>query len=307
MSTIDPEHGDDTLPDRSSTELRSGEWLDLNRARWDAVTPIHVASEFYDQSALRAGAGRLYAIEEAELPRIAPGGWDGLRVLHLQCHFGADSLVLAQRGATVVGIDFSKPAVVEARRLAAEVGLADRARFIQANVYDARHALPEPESFDVVFTTWGTIGWLPDVAEWARIIEWFLKPGGRLYFADGHPSAFVFDDGRGGVDESGRPGYAFPYFDDGSAAVIEEAGDYADEHAVTDVTTTHEWMHPLGETLTALIDAGLRLDFVHEHARVPWRMFDALQQDADGLWTWPDERWLPLGMSLGATRVVGTR
>lgn len=278
-------------------DLRSGEWLDANRAQWDERVPLHLASEFYDQSNLRAGAGELYPIEEAELAEVFPDGLEGLRVLHLQCHFGADSLVLAQRGATVVGIDFSRPAVMAARALAAEVDLADRSRFIIANLYDARHSLPEPESFDVVYTTWGTIGWLPDVAEWARIIAWFLKPGGRLYFADGHPLAFVFES-----DESGAPVMTYPYDTDGVVDIVDDDGDYATD-AVLENTRSFEWMHPLGQTLTALIDAGLRLDFVHEHYELPWKMFDTLTPASPGMFGWPDKKWLPLAVSLAATRL----
>ncbi|UTT61761.1 class I SAM-dependent methyltransferase [Microcella humidisoli] len=284
------------------------EWARLNRAHWDSTVPVHVASEFYDLAPLRAGEGRLYPVEEAELPRIAPNGWAGLRVLHLQCHFGADTLVLAQRGAEVVGLDFSMPAVKQARALATELGLDDRSRFVCADLYDARHALPEPEGFDVVYTTWGTIGWLPDIVEWARIVSWFLKPGGRFYFADGHPSAFVFDDPQPGAPTAlldGGPA-AFPtprfsYFE-ARPLDLDEAGDYADPDAELEHSRTVEWMHPLGQTLTALVDAGLALDFVHEHDAVPWQMFSVLEPRGDGLWAWPGTAWLPLGMSLGATR-----
>ncbi|GAB2463298.1 SAM-dependent methyltransferase [Conyzicola lurida] len=232
-------------------DLGSGDWLDANRAQWDERVPLHVASEFYDQSALRAGHGALYPIEERELADYFPEGLEGKRILHLQCHFGADSLVLAQRGATVVGIDFSKPAVVQARALATEVGLADRARFVNANIYDARHTLPEPESFDIVYTTWGTIGWLPDVAEWARIVEWYLKPGGRLYFADGHPAAWTLDGG-----ENELPTLQYAYETDGVADVIEDDQDYAVEDAGLTNTRTYEWPHPLSETVTALLATG---------------------------------------------------
>ena len=278
-------------------DLTSGDWLDANRAQWDERVPLHVASEFYDQSKLRAGNGELYPIEETELAALFPGGLDGKRILHLQCHFGADSLVLAQRGATVVGLDFSKPAIMAARELAAEVDLADRARFIVANVYDARHRLPEPESFDLVYTTWGTIGWLPNVAEWAKIIAWFLKPGGQLYFADGHPSAFVFDNGA-----DGAPVMAFPYDTEGVADVLDDGSDYAVTGAALEHKRTFEWMHPLSETVGALLDAGLRLDFFHEHYEVPWKMLDALEADGP-MFRWPDRRWLPLAMSLSATRL----
>src|SRR4051794_10257313 len=174
-------------------DLTGGEWLDANRANWDERVPVHLASTFYHREPLSSGGSVLDPVVAGEIGELYPDGLDGLRVLHLQCHFGSDTLSLANLGATVVGLDFSRPAVVEARRMAAELGLSHRARFIEANIYDARHVLPEPESFDLVFTTWGTIGWLPDVAEWARIAAWYVKPGGRFYFADGHPAAWVFD------------------------------------------------------------------------------------------------------------------
>ncbi len=281
----------------------SPDWAELNRAHWDEKVPVHLASAFYDLAPLRRGEGRLHPIEEAELPRIAPEGWAGLRVLHLQCHFGADSLVLAQRGAEVVGIDFSMPAIRAARELARELGLDDRTRFVFADLYDARHRLPDPEGFDVIYTTWGTIGWLPDTVEWARIIAWFLKPGGRLYFADGHPAASVFDDDAGSAPVGGRdfPLPAHPYFREAGVAVDSDR-DYADPEATIANGRTVEWMHPLGRTITDLIDAGLDIDFLHEHDAVPWRIFAACERGDDGLWRWPGEALLPLGMSLGATR-----
>jgi SAM-dependent methyltransferase len=128
-------------------------------------------------------------------------------VLHLQCHFGKDSLVLAGRGAEVTGLDFSGLAVETARSLAAELGLA--ARFVQADLYDAPAAIPGPASFDLVYTTWGTITWLPDLAGWARVVAHFLRPGGALYFADAHPAVLVFDD-MAGVDAGGRHGWFMP-------------------------------------------------------------------------------------------------
>ena len=134
-------------------------------------------------------------------------------------------------------------------------GSTDRARFVQANVYDARHMLPDPEGFDVVYTTWGTIGWLPDVAEWARIIAWFLKPGGRLYFADGHPAAWALDDPADGAADP-RPALRYEYFGEGRPDIWDEAGDYADDQAVVENTVTWEWAHPTAEVLTALARRG---------------------------------------------------
>src|SRR5690349_6368030 len=163
------------------------DWRALNRANWDERVAVHLGPAGYDLSALRSGRGRLDPISEAEL-----GAVGGLQVLHLQCHFGKDSLVLANRGAAVTGVDFSQPAIEAARDLACELGLS--ARFVRADVYDAPSVIREPASFALVFTTWGTITWLPDLAGWAQAIAYFLRPGGALYFADAHPAALVFDD-----------------------------------------------------------------------------------------------------------------
>ena len=287
-----------------AADLRSGEWLDANRAHWDERVPIHVASAFYDQAPLRAGVGRLTRVDEAELARLFPaadGRFDlsGKRVLHLQCHFGADTLTLAQRGASVVGLDFSMAAIRQARQLAGELQLSGQARFIASNLYDARHTLPEPESFDVIFTTWGTICWLPDIAEWARIAEWFLKPGGILYFADSHPAAQVFEADPEHPDA--LPVFRYPHGDD-TPDVYDEDSDYADENAVLQNTRGWEWAHPLSHTIGALLAAGLSLDRLVEHDEVPWRMYPHLVPTGDGMYGWPAEKWLPLAVSLVASK-----
>ncbi|GAA2028020.1 class I SAM-dependent methyltransferase [Agromyces tropicus] len=280
-----------------TVELGSGDWLEDNRANWDERVATHVASPFYDRTRLREGGSVLDPIARAGIDRLFPEGLDGVRVLHLQCHFGSDTLSLVNLGATAIGLDFSRPAVEEARRMAAELGVADRARFIEANVYDARHLLPEPESFDLVFTTWGTIGWLPDVAEWARIIAWFLKPGGRLYFADGHPAAFVFD---GDAGPHGLPAFGYPYRND-RPDIIEDPSDYADPEARIVNAKTWEWMHPLGEVHGALRDAGLSVDVLAEHYEVPWRMFPITVPKGDGMYGWPEQQWLPLSYEIVAS------
>ena len=278
-------------------DLRDGEWLDDNLANWDERVAVHVASEMYDRTRLREGGDVLDPIVRETLTRLYPDGLEGVRVLHLQCHFGSDTLSLANLGATVVGIDFSPQAVAEARRMADELGLRHRARFIEANVYDARHMLPEPESFDLVFTSWGTIGWLPDVAEWARIVSWFVKPGGRFHFADGHPAAFVFDGDSG---PGGLPAFAYPYTNE-SPDVLDDPSDYADPEASLANARTWEWMHPLGEVFGALRDAGLEIETFTEHYRVPWRIFPATVEVGDGMYGWPGEKWLPLSYELVAS------
>ncbi len=270
------------------------DWRALNRANWDERVPIHLAAPIYDPAPLRAGLARKNAIEEAELGTV-----DGLRLLHLQCHFGRDTLILAQRGATVVGLDFSPPAIMAARALAEELGFADRARFVEADLYDAPDAIREPASFDRVYVTWGAICWLPDIAGWARIVAHFLRPGGSLYLAEGHPAALVFDDAVSQPD--GRPGFFLPYFHS-EPLVLEDATDYADPDARLTNARTCQWIHPIGAVVTALISAGLRLDWLHEHDAITWRMFRCLIEGPDGLYRWPDKPWLPLAYSLQATR-----
>ncbi len=270
------------------------EWLRANRASWDEQVGVHLGPRGYDLSRLRAGGGRLNAIEEAELPAVR-----GKRVLHLQCHFGADSLTLAQRGAEVAGLDFSAPAIEAARALAGELGLSDRARFVQADVYDAPQAVPPPHGFDLIFVTWGALCWLPDIQRWAETVATMLRPGGALYLADAHPAAYVFDDERRSPE--GMPGFFAPYFSR-EPAVVEELRDYADPEARLANATVYTWIHPLGEIITGLIRSGLALEWLREHDAIPWRMFEAQVKDASGLYRWPDKPWLPLAFSLSATR-----
>lgn len=279
--------------------MAEADWRTANRANWDERTAVHLGpGSDYDLGLLRAGRGRLDAIAQAEIGPVA-----GLRVLHLQCHFGKDTLTLAQQGAAaVVGLDFSAPAIAAARRLAEELGLAGHARFVEADLYDAPRAIPEPGGFDLVFVTWGALCWLPDLAGWARIVAGFLRPGGRLYLAEHHPAAFVFDDLTATPD--GRPGWFMPYFQR-EALVMDDPGDYADPTARLHHARTHNWAHPLSEVLDVLRGSGLALQWLHEHPRVPWRMFRCLVRDAEGLWTWPDRPWLPLGYSLEAVSASG--
>jgi SAM-dependent methyltransferase len=270
------------------------DWRRANRANWDERVSVHLGAECYDLGRLRAGCERLNPIEEAELEPV-----EGLRVLHLQCHFGRDSLILAQRGARVVGLDFSEPAIAAARELAAELGLTERAQFVEADLYDAPTAIPEPGAFDLVFVTWGAINWLPEIERWADIVAQFLKPGGTLYLAEGHPAALVLDDAA--PRQGDMPGWFAPYLAR-EPLVIDNPLDYADATARLRNTRTYEWIHPLGDIVSALVAAGLTLKWLHEHDAVPWRMFELLVKDADGMYRWPDKAWLPLAFSLKAVR-----
>lgn len=212
------------------------DWRAANRATWDERVGIHLAAEAYDLSPLREGTAALHPIEEVELGNVA-----GLRIAHLQCHFGRDSLTLAQKGAEVVGLDFSSAAIAAARSLASELGLEDRARFVEADLYDAAGALGRFTPFDMVFVTWGAIGWLPDLDGWARIVHELLRPGGRLYLAEGHPFAMVFET-EDGDDGAGRPRWFVLYFE---FSMMKDAAptDYTGDFPALDAGHEYWWDH----------------------------------------------------------------
>jgi len=272
------------------------DWRGLNRANWDERGKLHLDAPrlHYDQTALRAGTARPGPITHAVLGPIA-----GQKILHLQCHFGMDSLVLVQQGATVVGVDFSLPAIEAARALAGELGLTDRATFVHSDVYDAMSALPAPASFDRVFVSWGALCWIPDMRGWAQVVAQFLKPGGWLALAEAHPAAYVFDNSTSTPD--GMPGWFAPYLGR-TPMLIDNTEDYADPTTPLQNSRTYEWLHPLSDVVGGLLDAGLRLDMLREHDTVAWQMFSCLVAAETGGYRWPDKPWLPLAYSLRATK-----
>jgi len=272
----------------------TADWHAANRAAWDESVPIHVRSAFYDVAALRAGTAQLYPIEREELGPVS-----GLDVLHLQCHFGYDSLVLARDGARVTGLDFSPAAIGAARDLARDLGLAGRARFVEADLHDAVRAIDAPAGFDLVFVSWGALMWLPDIERWAAIVAHFLRPGGRLYLADGHPCALALRCDAGVPDIVLRPDT--PYFSPGPH-LSDDPADYADETAVLANTRMYTFQHTLAAIVTALAQAGLALEFLHEHDAVLWRLYDGLRADPDRMFRWPHRAWLPLAFSMSARR-----
>jgi SAM-dependent methyltransferase len=273
------------------------DWFALNLANWNERVPIHLNNPplHYDLDPLRRDAQRLDPIAADVL-----GPVDDLRVLHLQCHFGVDTLTIAQQGATVTGLDFSPPAIAAARSLAADLGVSDRARFVEANIYDADAAINEPGSFDRVFVSWGDLVWLPDIAAWARIISSFLKPNGFLALAEAHPTAYVFDDRTATPD--GRPGWYMPYL--ARQPLFEDwPEDYADPMASLQNSRTVQFLHPLSDIIMSLISAGLRIDRFHEHDSIPWKLFAHLQKRGPTEHVWPDKPWLPLSFSLRAAKL----
>ena len=282
-------------PPRSLSEPPDLSWarpyFEQNQAKWQEFARVNPSSPDYNLAGLRAGTSRLHAIEAGEL-----GSVDGLDVLHLQCHFGVDSLILAQQGARVTGLDFAPRAIATARALADELGLD--ARFVDGNLYDARDLIED--RFDLVFVSWGALNWLPDIGEWARVVAHFIKPGGRFYLAEWHPAAAIFDD-----DQPAELVVAYDYFYNDSPSAFDSAESYVGGTEALAVARAYEWFHPIGDVVTALIEAGLTLDFLHEHDRVAWRALPFLEAAERGLWRMPEGRpRIPLSYSLSAHKPV---
>lgn len=259
-------------------------WRELNRAWWDERVPLHVRSELYDVEGFKAGRQTLEPFER----RLA-GDVSGLRLAHLQCHFGLDSMGWARLGASVAGLDFSQPAVDAANGLAGELGLD--ARFVCADVYDAVDALGG-ERFDLVYTGLGALNWLPDVERWAAVVAELIRPGGRLLLSEFHPFSHVFADDDRTVE--------FDYFSDEPFDWHDE-GSYAAPGVETRHNDTIEHQHGVGKILTALLGVGLRITAFEEHDHTLYARWPDLVAEADGTYRLPEgEPRLPLLFALVA-------
>lgn len=239
------------------------DYKEINRVLWNTKTPVHLNSQFYDLAGFLAGASSLKPIELGLL-----GGVQGKSILHLQCHFGQDSLSLARMGARVTGMDLSDTAIDKARELNEELGLD--ARFICCDIYDLPAHLDE--TFDIVFTSYGVIGWLPDMERWAGIVNRYLRPGGRFVFVEFHPVLWMFDDDF--------QHFAYRYFNQGSIA-FESEGTYADREAKLSDQGIG-WNHSLGNVIQSLLDKGLQLTHFQEYDYSPYDCFPDMEESEPG-------------------------
>ncbi|TKJ42946.1 SAM-dependent methyltransferase [candidate division TA06 bacterium B3_TA06] len=264
------------------------EYINANRRHWNELVEIHAKSKFYDVEGFKAGRLTLDRIEQEGV-----GDVKGKSLLHLQCHFGMDTLSFARLGAEVTGIDFSTKAIRLARDLSSELGL--NASFVCSEIYD----LPKKLSgeFDIVFTSYGVLPWLPDLKRWAEVITHFLKPGGIFYIVESHPFAHVFNDGN--VSDLQ---VHYPYFAKAPMR-FDEHGSYADAEGTLEHTVHYEWMHPMSEIISSLIAAGLTIQSLKEYPFTPYKMLPFMKQDQEGWWRLPDGREdVPLLFSLKATK-----
>lgn len=265
-------------------------YLKTNLALWNEWTPIHEKSKSYDVEGFKSGRCTLH---ETELKEV--GDVSGKSLLHLQCHFGMDTMSWARRGAKVTGVDFSDKAIHLAKSLSKELNL--EASFICSNVYDLPTVLSE--KFDMVFTSIGVLCWLPDIQGWANVISKFLKPGGFFYMIESHPFCNVFENESYTKDLK----FAHTYFYSPQPTKYEPDGSYADRNAKV-INPSYEWTHSLGDIVNALISAGLKIDFVHEFPFAHYDVFPFLEESEPDKWTLPNKQELiPIMFSLKATKL----
>jgi len=223
----------------------------VNKQSWNNRVASHFESAFYDVPNFIAGATSLNPPELALF-----GDVRGKKILHLQCHFGQDSISLARMGAHVTGMDLSDAAIAKARELNETCGTD--VTFVVSDVYE----LPEhlEGQFDLVFTSYGTIGWLPDLKKWAGVIDHFLKPGGSFVFAEFHPAMWMFDDDFNTV--------FYSYFTD-EPIIESNSGTYADRGAAIQIDTI-SWNHGLSEVISNLLAFGMQLNHFEELDTSPY-------------------------------------
>jgi SAM-dependent methyltransferase len=269
------------------------DYLVVNRANWDERAVAHASSSEYALSRFVEDRSFLSEVVQFDLPLLGSVG--GLHAVHLQCHIGTDTISLARLGARMTGLDFSAQSLAQAARLAELT--ATPVRFVQANVYDALDALT-PGAFDLVYTGIGALCWLPDITRWAQTVSALLRPGGRLFIREMHPmlGTLIARDDLVVVDD--------PYFDRPEPMVYDEGGTYVDTDHQFTATVTHQWSHGLGETVTALLEAGMQLTGLVEHDSVPWRALkNVMHSDERGEWRLIDRPWrLAASYTLQAVR-----
>jgi SAM-dependent methyltransferase len=266
------------------------DYLDTNRQLWNAWTPLHETSEFYNLPGFKAGNSSLRPIERAELTDVA-----GRSLLHLQCHFGLDTLSWARKGAIVTGVDFSDQSIALAHALSTE--LAIPATFICSDIAGLPNVLSG--QFDIVFTSYGVLPWLRDLRRWAEVIAYFLKPAGIFYLVDDHPCMRMLD-----VGDNNELMVTDPYFYTDEPTLIEASGSYAaPANAETPPRQWYIWNHSLGEIINTLIEAGLQIEFLHEFPFAMRAKFPGMERHADGTWHFTKQPKIPLLFSLQARKL----
>jgi len=260
-------------------------YFDTNKATWNEKVKIHAKSDMYDLEAFKNGKNSLMSYELEAL-----GDVKGKSLLHLQCHFGQDTLSWSRLGAKCVGVDLSDEGIKLAKELNNQIQL--EAEFVCCNVLDTSQYVKD--TFDIVFTSYGVIGWLPDLKPWGKMIAERLNKGGTFFIAEFHPIVWMFDY----LD--GKQVMKYGYMQD--EAIYEE---YEGTYANTDskmVSKEYGWNHGLGEVINALTEAGLHIDYLNEYNESPYDVLPDLIQTENGMFKTKDELY-PLIFTLKATKL----
>lgn len=261
-------------------------FFEINKDTWDKKVSIHATSEFYDVTSFKNGKSSLNKYELDEV-----GSVKGKTLLHLQCHFGQDTLSWSREGAKCTGIDLSSEGIKKAKILNEELGLD--ATFIESNLYDVPNKVKG--EFDVVFTSYGVIGWLPDIEQWGKIVASKLKKGGVFYMVEFHPIVWMFDFLQT------PPKLVYPYSN--SDAIYEEyKGTYTNNDADI-ISKEYGWNHGLGEVISSLTKAGLQIEFLHEFEKSPYNCLPEMEKAKDGMFVLKEnKKMFPLLYSIRATK-----
>ncbi|MHA2238152.1 MAG: class I SAM-dependent methyltransferase [Candidatus Hodarchaeales archaeon] len=266
-------------------------FIDANKKRWDELAEAHYKGKGYNVKEFIKGG---ISISDIELHEV--GDVKGKRLLHLQCHFGKDTLSWARLGATVTGVDFSGRAIELAQQLSNETDL--KATFIQSEISKLEQSTLVPASFDIVFTSHGAIYWLPDLQKWAELIYRYLKPGGFFYIADSHPTGNMFDD-----EHESDLVIRYPYFHSEKPLDLDVEGSYAEVNVEIKNKKEYGWVHNMGYIINSLIKAGLQIEFLHEYPFVSWQMFPFLVEKEGNWWHLPEKyEKIPLTFTLKAIK-----
>jgi len=267
-------------------DIKYKKYFEINKDTWDKKVSIHATSEFYDVAGFLKGKTSLNKYELEEV-----GDVKGKSLLHLQCHFGEDTLSFSRLGAKCTGIDLSSEGIKKAKLLNDELGLD--ATFIESNLYDVPQNVDG--KFDIVFASYGVIGWLPDLKTWGEIISSKLKRGGVFYLIEFHPIVWMFDFLQT------PPKLTYPYLQ--KEVIYEEyKGTYTNKDANI-ISKEYGWNHGLGEVVSALTEAGLQIEFLHEFQKSPYNSFPEMEETEDGMYVLKEnQRMFPLLYSIRATK-----
>jgi SAM-dependent methyltransferase len=267
-----------------------GKYLETNRSLWDGWAEINYRAPSYHTKEFKAGESKLHPIEKAEV-----GDVRGKSLLHLQCHFGLDTLSWARAGAVVTGVDFSSKGIARAQSLSRELNIP--AAFVCSDIYDLPNHLQG--QFDIVYTSYGVLCWLPDLGRWGQVIARYLKQGGAFHIVEFHPMINPFDP----YNREGTMELKYPYFHREEPLRWVEKGSYADPDAEF-VHESFEWPHSVADVVNSLIAAGLKIEHFNEFPYSISECFPGrMREDADGMWhlvDYPDS--LPLMFSLKAVK-----